>query len=364
MNKSNEMKRVYNFSPGPAQLPQAVLEKVQHDLLNWQGSGMSSMEVSHRSAAFMEMTALCEKNLRELLSIPENYEVLFLQGGASGQFSAIPLNLRYRAGKAAYIKTGHWGEKAITEGKRYIDVDVLSDTSADFRVPKPEEWQFEEEYAYLHYTPNETITGVEFSYIPASGITPLVADFSSTLLSRPIDVSQFGVIYAGAQKNIAPAGMVILIVRKDLINGLDADLPTIFNWKKQSENHSMFNTPATFSWYVAGEVFAWLKAQGGLKAMGEINKQKAEILYAFIDDNEFYNNPIEKGSRSWMNIPFTLRESALETRFLERAETEGLTNLKGHRVIGGMRASIYNSMPLAGVEKLIEFMAEFAKQHG
>jgi phosphoserine aminotransferase len=360
------MKRVFNFSPGPAMLPEPVLRKAQAELLDWQGSGMSVMEVSHRGTDFVEFAARSERTLRELLGVPERYKVLFLQGGATLQFAAVPLNLAPPGSVADYVVTGNWGEKAVQEAERYIRVNVAATSKASkfTTVPDPKTWAVSSSAAYLHYTPNETVFGVELHSVPEVSDAPLVADMSSTLLSRPIDVSRFGVIYAGAQKNIGPAGLAIVIVREDLLGRARRETPGVIDYKTMAENDSMWNTPSTLSWYFAGLVFDWLKEQGGLEAMGKINERKATKLYAAIDGSGFYKNPVDKAYRSWMNIPFTLPNAELDKPFLQEAKAAGLTNLKGHRVVGGMRASLYNAMPEAGVDALIGFMADFAKRRG
>ena len=360
------MKRVFNFSPGPAMLPEPVLRKAQAELLDWQGSGMSVMEVSHRGTDFVEFAARSERVLRELLGVPASYKVLFLQGGATLQFAAVPLNLAPAGSVADYVVTGNWGEKAVQEAERYIRVNVAATSKASkfTTVPDPKTWQVSSSAAYLHYTPNETVFGVEMHSVPEVSDAPLVADMSSTLLSRPIDVSRFGVIYAGAQKNIGPAGVALVIVREDLLGRARRETPGVIDYKTMAENDSMWNTPSTLSWYFAGLVFDWLKEQGGLEAMGKINERKATKLYAAIDGSGFYKNPVDKAYRSWMNIPFTLANAELDKPFLQEAKAAGLTNLKGHRVVGGMRASLYNAMPEAGVDALIEFMADFAKRRG
>jgi len=358
------MSRVYNFSAGPAALPQAVLEQARDEMLDWHGTGMSVMEMSHRGKAFMSIAEEAEADLRELMAIPGNYKVLFLQGGASTQFAMVPLNLMGRTGKADYLNTGSWSKKAIAEGRRYGEVKVVADTSADFTVPVADSLQFSSDAAYVHYTPNETIQGVEFPYVPDTGDLPLVADMSSTILSRPIEVSKFGVIYAGAQKNVGPAGLTLVIVREDLVGQAPESCPAMLDYKTHADAGSMYNTPPTYSWYLAGLVFKWLKAQGGLAAMAEINERKAKALYAAIDESDFYHNPVDPECRSWMNVPFTLADPELDGLFLEEASKAGLETLKGHRSVGGMRASIYNAMPEAGVQALIEFMKEFERRHG
>jgi phosphoserine aminotransferase len=356
--------RAFNFSPGPAVLPLEVLEQAQGELLDWHQSGMSVMEISHRSKAFEQVAAEAEADLRELLSIPRNYKVLFLQGGASAQFSFVPMNLAAASSTVDYVNTGHWSHKAIAEAARYASVHVAGDAGGNYtRVPPQSELRFSEGAAYVHYTPNETISGVEFGYVPDTHGVPLVADMSSSILSRPIDVSRFGLIYAGAQKNIGPSGLVVVIVREDLIGRARPGTPLVFDYKEVSDHQSMLNTPPTFAWYMAGLVFKWLKKAGGMTAVGERNRVKAETLYAVIDASHLYKSPVAKDSRSWMNVTFTLGVPGLDAAFLEAAAKAGLHGLKGHRVSGGMRASIYNAMPLAGVEALIAFMREFERGH-
>ena len=356
--------RVYNFSSGPAALPEAVLTQARDELLDWNGGGMSVMEISHRSPAFMRLAAEAESDLRELLAIPRHYKVLFLQGGASAQFALVPMNLSAPGDVADYIDTGHWSKRAMAEAGRYCRVHVAADAGGAYtRVPRQAELRFGGGAAYVHYCGNETIGGVEFDYVPDTQGVPLVADLSSNLLSRPLDVSRFGLIYAGAQKNIGPAGLTLVIVREDLIGRARAGTPSVFDYKKMADEGSMLNTPPTFAWYVAGLVFKWLKANGGLAAMQEHNRQKAGRLYAAIDSSSLYRNAVESGARSWMNVTFTLANPALDAPFLAAAEAAGLKNLRGHRAVGGMRASIYNSMPLAGVDALIGFMREFERQH-
>jgi phosphoserine aminotransferase len=355
--------RIFNFSPGPAVLPLEVLEQAQGELLDWHHSGMSVMEISHRSKAFEQVAAEAEADLRELLSIPRNYQVLFLQGGASAQFSLIPLNLASPQSTVDYVNTGHWSGKAIAEAGRYCKVHVAGDAGGDYtRVPPQSELRFSAGAAYVHYTPNETISGVEFGYVPETRSVPLVADMSSSILSRPIDVSKFGLIYAGAQKNIGPSGLVVVIVRDDLIGHARTETPLVFDYKAIADASSMLNTPPTFAWYMAGLVFKWLKKAGGLAAVGERNRIKAQTLYAAVDASQLYENPIAKDARSWMNVTFILKKPELDAEFLAQAADAGLHGLKGHRVLGGMRASIYNAMPLAGVEALIAFMREFERQ--
>jgi len=360
------MSRVFNFSAGPAMVPEAVLKQAQEEMLDWQGSGMSVMEMSHRGKEFMSIAEQAEADIRSIMEIPNNYKVLFLQGGASSQFAMVPMNLLKDKKSADYINTGAWSKKAISEAKRYCEVNIAATTEADnfMRAPVASELSFNSEAAYVHYTPNETIGGVEFPYIPETGDVPLVADMSSTILSRPVDVSKFGVIYAGAQKNIGPAGLAVVIVREDLIGHAGNNVPAMFNYKTHMDNDSMYNTPPTYTWYLAGLVFQWIKNNGGINKIAETNKRKADKLYAAIDDSSFYANPVEKQSRSWMNVPFTLANADLDSVFLAEAKELGLTTLKGHRSVGGMRASIYNAMPEAGVDALVGFMAEFEKRHG
>jgi phosphoserine aminotransferase len=360
------MARVFNFSAGPAMLPEAVLKQAQEEMLDWQGSGMSVMEMSHRGKEFVSIAEQAEADLRELMAIPDNYKVLFLQGGASSQFAMVPMNLLRGKSGADYINTGSWSKKAIAEAKRYCTLNLAATTEEGkfTRAPAQNELKLDPNAAYVHYTPNETIGGVEFPYIPETGDVPLVADMSSTILSRPVDVSKFGVIYAGSQKNIGPAGLTVVIVRDDLIGQTIDGTPTMFDYAAHAEADSMYNTPPTYAWYLAGLVFAHVKQQGGLQAMAEINQRKAGKLYAAIDNSDFYANPVDPESRSWMNVPFTLANADLDAEFLKQASERGLKTLKGHRSVGGMRASIYNAMPEAGVDALIEFMAEFEKQNG
>lgn len=356
------MSRVFNFSAGPAVLPAPVLEQVRADIPDWHG-GMSVMEVSHRSKEFIAVAERAEQDLRDLLDIPDDYAVLFVQGGATLQFAMVPLNLAGRADDADYIQTGAWSKKAIVEARRFCNVNIAADSSGSnfSHVPEPDEWELNGKAAYLHYTPNETIGGVEFHFVPEAGSVPLVADMSSTILSRPIDVARFGVIYAGAQKNIGPAGITVVIVRKDLLDRARDDIPTLLTWNVYAGSGSMTNTPPTFAWYVAGLVFQHLKQQGGLAAAAERNARKAGKLYAAIDSSAFYSNPVREGCRSWMNVPFVLRDPALDSKFLAEADAAGLKNLKGHRSVGGMRASLYNALPEEGVDRLIEFMRDFER---
>ena len=359
------MARKFNFSAGPAMLPTEVMERAQQEMLDWNGSGMSVMEMSHRGKEYMSIAAKAEQDLRDVMAIPDNYKVLFLQGGASLQFAMIPLNLLGDKDSADYINTGMWSKKAIAEAKRYCTVNLAGDTSESgfTSVPTQGELKLNPDAAYVHYTPNETTGGVEFDYIPETGDVPLIADMSSTILSRPIDVSKFAMIYAGAQKNIGPAGLCIVIIRDDLLGKAPAQTPAMLNYQTHADNDSMYNTPATYSWYMAGLVFEWIKEKGGLAAMGEVNQRKSDKLYAAIDASDFYANTVPKANRSWMNVPFTLKDASLDADFLAGATQAGLITLKGHRSVGGMRASIYNAMPEEGVDALVAYMQAFASQH-
>ncbi len=359
------MSQVYNFSAGPAMLPVQVMKQMKEELLEYGNAKASVMEISHRGTDFMAMAEKSERDLRDLMNIPDNYKVLFLQGGASSQFSMVPINLLRGRTAANYAHTGHWSKKAIAEAQRYCDVNICVDSSdnkytdiADFK-----DWHINEKGAFLHYTPNETIAGLEFDYIPETE-QPLVADMSSTILSREIDVSKYGVIYAGAQKNIGIAGLTIVIVREDLVGNVAAHQPILFDYATQINNDSMYNTPSTYPWYVAGRVFEWLKEQGGLSVMAKINEHKAKTLYAAIDGSDFYSNPVVERYRSWMNVPFLLANEALNDLFLKKAAEHDLITLKGHRSVGGMRASIYNAMPQKGIDTLVGFMQDFEKENG
>ncbi len=358
--------RVFNFSAGPAPLPQAVLEQARDELLNWQDVGASVMEVSHRGKEFMAMVEEAEHDLRDLMSIPDNYKVLFLHGGARGQFAAIPLNIKGDKQSADYVNSGYWAQSGIKEAQRYLDVQVVADGKHDsfHSLPPQSEWRTSSDAAYLHYTPNETIGGLEFPFIPESGDVPLVADMSSNILSRPVDVSQFGLIYAGAQKNIGPSGLTLVIVRDDLLDRASPLCPAIWDYKLQVSKDSMYNTPPTFAWYLAGLVFKWLKAQGGVAAMAAINKRKADKLYAQIDQSGFYHNPVAKDWRSRMNVPFTMAKPELDSVFLKESEQAGFRYLKGHKAVGGMRASLYNAVPEQHVDALVAFMKEFEQRYG
>lgn len=358
--------RAYNFCAGPAALPTAVLEKAQAEMLDWQGKGLSIMEMSHRSADYVAVAAKAEADLRKLMNIPENYKVLFLQGGASLQFSAIPLNLLGKNNKADYIHTGIWSEKALKEAKRYGEINVIEagikDSAGNLAISEQDTWNLSADAAYVHYADNETIGGLQFKHIPETD-KPLVADLSSSILSAPIDVSKFGLIYAGAQKNIGPAGLTLVIIRDDLLDQAVDSIPSILKYSAQAKNDSMVNTPSTYAWYLSGLVFEWLLEQGGVEAIHKVNLAKAELLYGYIDASDFYANPIAKEYRSIMNVPFTLAKPELEKQFLAEAEANNLLNLAGHRSVGGMRASIYNAVPLEGVQALVNFMDDFAKRN-
>ncbi|MDE2051184.1 MAG: 3-phosphoserine/phosphohydroxythreonine transaminase [Gammaproteobacteria bacterium] len=359
--------RVFNFAAGPAALPLEVLEQAREELTDWRGSGMSVMEVSHRSKAFIAVAEEAESLVRSLLAVPAGYKVLFLQGGATGQFAAIPMNLTAPGEAADYVNTGSWSKKAIGEAKRLqVKVNVAGDEAASSytTVPDQESLKLTAGAAYVHYTPNETIGGVEFPYVPQTGGVTLVADMSSTILSRPIDVSKFGLIYAGAQKNIGPSGLCLVIVREDLLGKARAGTPSVWDYQAMAAEGSMLNTPPTFGWYIAGLVLKWVQAQGGLEAMGARNRAKAELLYRTIDESGFYRNPVAKACRSWMNVPFTLARPELDQAFLTEAKAAGLVSLEGHRSVGGMRASIYNAMPLEGVQALVAFMKDFQGRRG
>ncbi len=357
--------RAYNFCAGPAALPTAVLEKAQAEMLDWQGKGLSIMEMSHRSKDYVAVAEKAEADLRKLMNIPENYKVLFLQGGASLQFSAIPLNLLGKNSKADYIHTGIWSEKALKEAQRYGEINVIeAGTTVDGKlaITDQSQWNLSDDAAYVHYAENETIGGLQFSNIPDVK-APLVADLSSSILSAPIDVSKFGLIYAGAQKNIGPAGLTLVIIRDDLLDQAKNEIPSLLKYSAQAKNDSMLNTPATYAWYLSGLVFEWLLEQGGVEAIHQVNLAKSKLLYDYIDASDFYANPIAVPNRSMMNVPFTLVDTSLEKLFLEEAEQQHLLNLAGHRSVGGMRASIYNAVPLEGVQALVKFMDEFAKRH-
>ncbi|MBU2871481.1 3-phosphoserine/phosphohydroxythreonine transaminase [Colwellia sp. E2M01] len=359
------MSEIFNFCAGPAMLPKAVMAKAQQEFLNWQNTGSSVMELSHRSGIYMEMAAKAEADLRDLMSIPDNYKVLFCHGGGRGQFSAVPLNLLPQGKSADYIVSGSWSEAAAAEAQNFGDINVVNinqDKESISTLLDSKEWPLNKEAAYVHYCPNETVNGLEINSIPETNGVPLVADMSSTILSHEIDVSKFGLIYAGAQKNIGPSGLTIVIVRDDLLGNAHKATPCIMNYKMSADNDSMYNTPPTYAWYLAGLVFQWLKDLGGVKAIAKVNKVKAELLYQAIDNSSLYLNHIDVEYRSKMNIPFWLADESLNEQFLKESEQAGLTALLGHRIVGGMRASIYNAMPLEGVQALVNFMQEFEKK--
>ncbi|KOR30223.1 hypothetical protein TI03_00030 [Achromatium sp. WMS1] len=360
------MQRVYTFSAGPAAVSEEVLRQASEEMLNWHDSGMSVLEMSHRDKEFLSIAKQAETDLRELLAVPNNYKILFLQGGASSQFAMVPLNLLGNKARPEYICTGSWSKKAFAEGKHLANANLAATTeNINFtNVPDAASLNFAKDAAYVHYTPNETIQGVEFPYVPDTGDIPLVADMSSTILSRPVDVSRFGVIYAGTQKNMGPAGMAVVIIREDLLGQAVENTPTMFNYKIHADAESMYNTPPTYSWYLVGLTLQWLKRKGGLVEMAKVNQRKAQSLYDAIDNSNFYKNPVAVECRSWMNVPFVLPDSALDAMFLEEAKQAGLVTLKGHRSVGGMRASIYNAMPEQGVQALVDFMTEFQNKHG
>lgn len=359
------MDKVYNFCAGPAMMPAEVLEKAQQELVNWNGLGTSVMEISHRSKDFIAVAEQSERDLRDLLNIPDNYHVLFCHGGARAQFAAVPMNLLGDAERADYIDGGYWAHSAIEEAKKYCQPNIVSiacERDGKTAVLPAGEWPLSDDAAYVHFCPNETIDGIEIRDLPQTD-KPIVADMSSTILSRKIDVSQYGVIYAGAQKNIGPAGLTIVIVRDDLLGKAKQILPSILDYKVLAEKDSMFNTPPTFAWYLAGEVFKWLKGIGGVEAMQARNEAKAKVLYDFIDQSDFYRNEVHPDNRSLMNVPFQLKNPELDKAFLQQADAAGLKALAGHRVVGGMRASIYNAMPIQGVQALVDFMAEFEREN-
>jgi phosphoserine aminotransferase len=358
------MSRIFNFSAGPAMLPAEVLSRAGDEMLDWHGSGMSVMEMSHRGREFIGIAGDAEKDLRELLAVPKNYKVLFLAGGATLQFAQVPMNLLRGKGRADYVATGEWSRKAIKEGKAFCDVHVAASSEDRNFTYAPKQWNVRQDAAYVHYCSNETIGGVEYHAVPPQGDVPLVADASSHFLSRPLDVAKFGLIYAGAQKNVGPAGMTIVIVRDDLIGQAAKGTPSVMDYKLQAEADSMLNTPPSYSIYIAALVFKWLKALGGLAEIERRNLAKARLLYDYLDTTRFYRNPVAKEDRSRMNVPFTLADAKLDEPFLKGAAERGMVQLKGHRSVGGMRASIYNAMPIEGVQRLVEYLREFEKKHG
>lgn len=349
-------------------LPAEVMAQAQREFLDWQGQGVSVMEMSHRSKPYIRLADEATADLRELLAVPANYKVLFMHGGGRGQFAAVPLNLAQAGQSADFVSTGQWSQKAEEEARKYLNTRIVGtsyqDDQGKWRLPADSSLDLSDDSAYVHYCPNETIEGLEYSHIPEVGDKVLVGDFSSTILSRPLDVSRFGVIYAGAQKNIGPSGLAVVIVREDLLGKARQETPSIFDYAITDSHDSMFNTPPTYAWYLAGLVFKWLKAQGGLAAMASRNQAKAEQLYQYIDNSGFYRNGVAADCRSWMNVPFSLANDSLDERFLKEADAAGLKALKGHRIVGGMRASIYNAMPEAGVVALVDFMRDFARRHG
>ena len=361
------MSEIFNFCAGPAMLPQPVMIKAQQEFLNWQNTGSSVMELSHRSGIYMAMAKKAELDLRKLMVVPDNYHVLFCHGGGRGQFSAVPLNLLPAGKSADYIVSGSWSKAAAAEAKNFGDINVINinqDSDNYSTLMHSDEWPLNADAAYVHYCPNETVNGLEINNIPETNGVPLVADMSSTILSHEIDVSKFGLIYAGAQKNIGPSGLTIIIVRDDLLGHAQLATPCIMNYKMAAENDSMYNTPPTYAWYLAGLVFEWLDNLGGVKAIAKINEQKANLLYQTIDDSDFYLNNIDTEYRSKMNVPFWLKDERLNEQFLAESESAGLTALKGHRIVGGMRASIYNAMAIEGVEALVNFMKKFENKVG
>ena len=360
------MSRVFNFSAGPAVLPEEVLRKASEEMLDWHGSGMSVMEMSHRGKEFISIAEEAEAGLRELMAIPSNYKVLFLQGGATLQFAMVPLNLLGGKKSADYVNTGEWSKKAIKEAKIFCKPNVIA-SSEDKKftyAPPQSEWKMSREAAYVHYTSNETIGGVEFHWTPESGDVPLVCDMSSNILSKPVEVANYGLIYAGAQKNIGPAGLTIVIVREELLGKGEPQPASMLDYKTHADNGSMLNTPPTYAIYIAGLVFKWLRGEGGLAGVEKKNIEKARLLYDFIDNSGFYNNPVAKKDRSRMNVPFTLNKAELDEEFLKGAKADGMIQLKGHRSVGGMRASIYNAMPVEGIKTLVQYMREFEVKHG
>lgn len=360
------MTRVYNFSAGPAALPEAVLRQAAEEMLDWQGSGMSVMEMSHRGREFMSIHAEAIALLRELLAVPSNYKVLFMQGGAIAENAIVPMNLLRGHTSADYVDTGEWSKRSIEEAGKYCTVNVAASSRDNgyTSIPPRGEWRLDPNAAYVHICANETIGGVEYHFTPDVGDVPLVADVSSNILSRPLDVARYGLIYGGAQKNIGPAGLTIVIVRDDLLGRSLPITPSAFDYGLQAAADSMLNTPPTYAIYIAGLVFKWIKSRGGLAAMEAHNRAKAALLYDYLDSQDFYGAPVEKDSRSLMNVPFRLRDATLDGRFLDGAQARGLVQLKGHRVVGGMRASIYNAMPLEGVQALVSYMKEFAAANG
>ncbi|MDB5943610.1 MAG: serC 1 [Ramlibacter sp.] len=360
------MTRVFNFSPGPATLPESVLRQAADEMVDWHGSGMSVMEMSHRGKEFMAIHAETESNLRELMGIPASYKVLFMQGGAIGENAIVPMNLIGRTGMADYVNTGEWSKKSLKEAKNYGTVSIAASGEAGnfTAIPRQSEWKLQANASYVHICSNETIGGVEYHWTPETGAVPLVADMSSNILSRPVDVAKYGLIYAGAQKNMGPSGLTVVIVRDDLIGHALPITPSAFNYKTQADADSMYNTPPTYAIYIAGLVLKYVKERGGLPAMEEHNRAKAKVLYDYLDQSSFFSNPVAREDRSLMNVPFKLKDESLDDTFLKGAQDRGMIQLKGHRAVGGMRASIYNAMPIEGVRALVQYMKEFEAQHG
>lgn len=357
---------VYNFCAGPAMLPPDVMKKAQKEFIDWQNLGVSVMEISHRSPPFLELAQKSEESLRRLMNISDEYSVLFMHGGGRGQFSAVPLNLHQKGKQAVYCQTGTWSSSALDEANKFTQTqtfNIRNDHNSVASVIPVDQWQLPKEASYIHYCTNETVDGIELFDVPKHASAPIVADMSSNILSREIDVNQFDLIYAGAQKNIGPSGLAIVIVKKDLLSRPGLAKPGIFDYELESKQQSMFNTPPTFAWYLAAEVFAWLEANGGVAAMEVHNRDKAALLYDFIDNNDFYQNNIDTSCRSLMNVPFLLKDESLNKAFLAQSQSAGLLALEGHRSVGGMRASIYNAMPKAGVAALVDFMHKFSKEH-
>jgi phosphoserine aminotransferase len=360
------MTRVFNFSPGPATLPEPVLRQAAEEMLDWHGSGMSVMEMSHRGKEFMGIHAETENLLAELMGIPSGYQILFMQGGAIGENAIVPMNLMGASGRADYVLTGDWSKKSAKEAKTYGQVNVAAsaDASKFTAIPRQSEWKLDPGASYVHICSNETIGGVQFHWTPDTGKVPLVADMSSNIMSRPIDVGRYGLIYAGAQKNMGPSGVTVVIVRDDLLGHALPITPSAFNYQLQAENDSMYNTPPTYAIYIAGLVFKYIKEQGGLKAVEAHNRTKAAVLYDYLDESKFFRNPVAREDRSLMNVPFKLKDESLDEAFLKGAQAKGMIQLKGHRSVGGMRASIYNAMPIEGVKALVAYMKDFEAQHG
>jgi len=356
--------RIINFGAGPATLPREVLEQARAELLDWQGTGISVIEMSHRSAEFLTIVEQSQSDLRALMAVPDDYRILFMQGGATSQFAMVPLNLSRSADTADYLCTGHWSHKAAGEAARHCSVNIAADSGNTPHIPDPADWRLTDDAAYVFYTANETIEGVEFHGVPDTGGVPLVSDMTSNFLSRPLDISRFGLIFAGAQKNFGPSGLVVVIVREDLVGRARPDVPGLYDYKAFADSDSLINTPSTFSWYLAALMFAWIRAQGGVAAMEKSAIERSSRLYRAIDASPFYINNVAPEYRSRMNVPFTLADPSLDPQFLSEAKAGGMIALKGHRVVGGMRASVYNGMPMEGIDRLVEFMGDFERRHG